>query len=271
MGGITRELFDLMGIPWKLLPATCEEAVAVLDEASDQMRLRRTPFALIVRKGSFAISPHSDLHGGTSRVAAPSEPAETGAAMEPDAALMTVQSSVRPEDVIIATTGYTGRALYALGDRSNQLYMVGSMGCASSLGLGLAKAQPQRRVVVLDGDGAFLMRMGAAAVLAHERPANLTHIVLDNGVHDSTGAQSTVSRSMNLAGVAEACGYPRARRIHRPRDLAAELRSPARDLTFLHVPTEPRNDRTLPRPRLSPEALAERFRNWMNEPCMETI
>ena len=65
-------------------------------------------------------------------------------------------------DVIVATTGYTGRELYSIDDRPNHLYMVGSMGCASSLGLGLALARPDLRVVVIDGDGAALMRMGAS-------------------------------------------------------------------------------------------------------------
>ena len=98
--------------------------------------------------------------------------------------------------VVIASTGFTGRELYALDDRNNHLYMVGSMGCASSLALGLALARPDLRVVVLDGDGAALMRMGNFATIGAYPAANLVHVLLDNEAHDSTGAQATVSASL---------------------------------------------------------------------------
>src|SRR5262249_43067797 len=123
--------------------------------------------------------------------------------------LRAVQSTARVTDAVIATTGFTGRALYALEDCPNQLYLVGSMGCAGTLGLGLGLAQPRRRVIVLDGDGAALMRLSALATIGYERPANLVHILLDNEIHESTGGQATVSHSVDLAAVARACGYPR--------------------------------------------------------------
>jgi phosphonopyruvate decarboxylase len=109
--------------------------------------------------------------------------------------------------VIIATTGFTGRELFALADRPNQLYVVGSMGCASSLALGLSVARPDLRVIVIDGDGSALMRMGNFATIGAYAGSNLVHIVLDNGVHDSTGGQATVSGGMSFACVAQACGY----------------------------------------------------------------
>ena len=85
--------------------------------------------------------------------------------------------------------------------------MVGSMGCASSLGLGLALARPDLHVIIIDGDGAALMRMGNFATIGTYAGTNLTHILLDNEVHDSTGAQSTVSANVNFATIAGACGY----------------------------------------------------------------
>ena len=114
-----------------------------------------------------------------------------------------------PEDgsVVIATTGYTGRELFAIADRPNHLYMVGSMGCASAFGLGLALARPDLQVVVVDGDGAALMRMGNFATLGSYGGGNLTHLLLDNEAHDSTGAQATVSANVRFADIAAACGY----------------------------------------------------------------
>jgi phosphonopyruvate decarboxylase len=141
--------------------------------------------------------------------------------------------------------------------------MVGSMGCVSSLGLGLARAQPQRRVVVLDGDGAALMRLGALATIGHEQPANLIHILLDNGVHDSTGGQATVASSADLAAVAAACGYPRVLRAEWLDDLRSVLREESEALTFVHVRTRPRENHKLPRPEMTPAQLADRFRRWL--------
>ena len=109
--------------------------------------------------------------------------------------------------MVIATTGYTGRELFAIADRPNHLYMVGSMGCASAFGLGLALARPDLQVVVVDGDGAALMRMGNFATLGSYGGGNLTHLLLDNEAHDSTGAQATVSANVRFADIAAACGY----------------------------------------------------------------
>jgi phosphonopyruvate decarboxylase len=122
--------------------------------------------------------------------------------------LAAVQAVAGERDILIATTGFTGRELYALDDRSNQIYLVGAMGCASSVGLGLALARPDLRVTVLDGDGAALMRMGALAAIGYQRPSNLLHVMLDNGLHESTGGQATVSPSVDFAAVAAASGYP---------------------------------------------------------------
>jgi phosphonopyruvate decarboxylase len=139
------------------------------------------------------------------------------------------------------------------------------MGCASAFGLGLAWAQPQRRTIVLDGDGAALMRLGALATVGYERPGNLLHIVLDNEVHDSTGAQSTVSHSVDLAGVAAACGYPRVVRAHTAEEVEAIVRAPAEALTFVHVKTAPGEAGNLPRPKETPVQVIDRMRAWLRE------
>ena len=120
-------------------------------------------------------------------------------------------------------------------------------------------------MVVLDGDGALLIRLGALATLGYERPANLLHVLLDNGVHDSTGSQATVSPSIDPVAMAAACGYPRASRIASLEELDAKLRQPANELEFLHVRTLPREDRKLPRPTITPAQVAERLRAWMRE------
>lgn len=104
-------------------------------------------------------------------------------------ALGALRAAAGQDDVIVATTGYTSRELYTLGDADNQLYLVGSMGSASAFALGLALHQPRRRVWLADGDGAALMRMGNLASIGALAPRNLFHIVLDNEAHESTGGK----------------------------------------------------------------------------------
>jgi phosphonopyruvate decarboxylase len=118
-----------------------------------------------------------------------------------------IEQAPLESSVVFASTGFCGRELYAIDDRANQLYMVGSMGCVTSFALGFALARPDLHVIVLDGDGAALMRMGAFATLGAYGPSNLTHVLFDNGVHDSTGGQATVSSQVSFARIAAACGY----------------------------------------------------------------
>jgi phosphonopyruvate decarboxylase len=264
MGQITAELFEVMRLPYALFPQTEAEIEPVLNRAVTEMKHTGLPFGLIMKHGSVAphplqtkLEPKPLAHVVSAASAWPTKlPARSEV-------LRTVQNATRATDAVIATTGFMGRALYALEDRPNQLYLVGSMGCAASLGLGLALAQPQRRVIVLDGDGAALMRLGALATIGYERPPNLIHILLDNEMHESTGGQSTVSHSVDLAAVAQACGYPRVLRAGSLDDAAAMLNEGGGELSFVHVKTRPDEVSKLPRPTLKPWQVAERFRAWL--------
>ncbi|MBL8601358.1 MAG: phosphonopyruvate decarboxylase [Myxococcales bacterium] len=265
MGEITPGLFDLMQVPWAWFPTEESEVAAVLARAVAHMDAHRTPFGLIMKKDS--VSDHKLKTRAEPRSIAPFEvkPWSKAAALPSRRdVLAALQASASPTDAFIATTGFTGRALYALDDRPSQLYMVGSMGCASTFGLGLAWAQPQRKVIVLDGDGAALMRLGAFATLGYERPTNLVHVLLDNEVHDSTGGQSTVSHSVDLAGVAAACGYPKVVRAHTAAEVA-RLAAEATELTFIHVKTAPGESKDLPRPKETPVQVIDRMRAWLKE------
>ncbi|MEE2664047.1 MAG: phosphonopyruvate decarboxylase [Myxococcota bacterium] len=266
MGDITPKLLELMGIGWERLPEDETDLAPALERADAHMSSSGLSYAFIVPKGGVGGDNPAPASEGL-RAANPSalEPRDllSGEPLEPDLALAAVQRAAGPEHAVLATTGFTGRALYALEDRPSQFYMVGSMGCISSVGLGIAKAQPQRRVIVLDGDGAMLMRLGAAATLGFERPPNLLHVLLDNGVHDSTGAQPTVSNVTDLAAVARSCGYPDVLRVSSAAELEDAIRTPRRELGFVHVRTAPRADRKLPRPTQTAQELADRFSRWL--------
>lgn len=263
MGEITAGLFELMQIPWEYFPSEADEVAPVLARAVAHMNERRTPYGLIMKKD--AVDSYKLQSKAAPRSLAPFTVAPWIESPRPSRQeVLTAVQSVTRDAAVVATTGFTGRALYALDDRPNQLYMVGSMGCASSYGLGLAWAKPSRKVVVLDGDGAALMRLGAFATVGYERPKNLVHVLLDNEVHDSTGGQFTVSHSVDLAGVAAACGYPKVLRCHTPAEVAEAIRE-ATECTFIHVKTAPGESGSLPRPKVTPVQVIDRMRAWIAE------
>lgn len=105
------------------------------------------------------------------------------------------------DELVVATTGMISRELYVVRDRPENFYMCGSMGCALSIGLGVALAQPERKVVVVDGDGAALMSLGSLALARHLRLPNLQHIILDNGTYASTGEQPTCSAAIDFSEI----------------------------------------------------------------------
>jgi phosphonopyruvate decarboxylase len=266
MGRVTPELFDVLRVRWEFFPDTEAAVGPALRRAVQHMEEERLPYALLMKKGAVADQALRQTEAPRPPAGPPPDrPAWPARRPTRREVLGRVQAAARPADAVLATTGYTGRELYALGDRPNQLYLVGSMGCVASLGLGLALAQPRRRVVVLDGDGAALMRLGALATIGRQRPSNLVHVLLDNEVYDSTGGQATVSHATDLAAVAWACGYPRVLRAGSPDEVADAQGAAGEGLTFVHVKIRTEELLKLPRPTVTPPQVAARFRAWLRE------
>jgi len=261
MGQITTNILEQLQIPWAWFPRDPSDIEGALTVAMWQMEKTSRPYALIMRKDSVA---RTDLN---SRWQAGSKPAVyTGIFQPPKAALLTRQEAVRSvvdhtpesETVVVATTGYTGRELFAVADRPNQLYMVGSMGCVASFALGLSLALPEKRIVVLDGDGAALMRMGNFATVGAYAGSNFLHVLLDNAVHESTGGQSTVSSSMSFAAVAAACGYTDTREEVSRGKLENFLQA-AQGPALLQLRIRTGIPEGLPRPSMSPLEVRQRL------------
>jgi len=265
MGKITTSMLESMEVPWAYFPTEEDEIASVLDKAIQHMDNTGKPFALVMKKGSVEAWPHAAKLPPHARPAKACEDKPYDAIASRMQMLTTIQESAEETDVVLATTGYTGRELYTVGDQANQLYMVGSMGCVVSLGLGLALTQTQRRVIAIDGDGALLMRMGALATIAYQQAENLIHILLDNGVHESTGAQPTVSKSLDFTAIAAACGYQNVFRVTEPDELNQLLKTNLAGPTFIHVPTKPGVADNLPRPNVTPTEVAIRLRNWIKQ------
>ena len=128
---------------------------------------------------------------------------------------------------IIASLGHPAYDLFASGDRPQNFYTWGSMGLASSIGLGLALARPDVRVIVLDGDGSLLMNLGSLATIGLQRPANLVVVVMDNEEYATTGGQPTpTARGADLDAAARAMGITATATVRTAEELRAALHGP---------------------------------------------
>lgn len=264
MGRITTEMLDVMNIPWQFLDDDIDRAKKQMQEADKHIEANH-PFFFVVKKGTFeaeTLKPDSPDY-----IRSQSKIAKGGDDQRPKRMeALEVINALKDEDTVsLATTGLTGRELYEIEDAPNNLYMVGSMGCVSSMGLGLALARPNKKIVAIDGDGALLMRLGSLATNAAYNPANMVHILLDNNCHDSTGGQKTVSPGVDFISIAAASGYTHALYAHSLAELRSYLeqwhKNPA--LTFIYLKVAPGKKENLGRPKLKPFEIKQRLIDFL--------
>jgi phosphonopyruvate decarboxylase len=276
-GAITPNLLDLLGMPYRVLSA--ETAAHDVAWAAHEMDARMQPVALIVPP---KIVETGAMHGRREgpRCEAPRErSAEAYAAYaaggpdrghEPDgplsatisrfAALTAARKPLGSEPIVHAN-GYICRESFAVGDRPQNFYMIGSMGLASAIGLGLSLARPQSSTVVFDGDGNLLMNFGILAMVGGLRPGNLVHVVFDNEVYGSTGNQASPSRGVRLDRVAAAAGYRSAVAVTEAGDVERAVQhavaSEGPHFVLAKVTAE---EADVPRIPFSPAEIRDRFR-----------
>lgn len=260
MGQITEKMLELMKVEWAYLPEDMETAVEKLKEANKHIEAGRT-FFFVVKKGTFGdvkLNPQSLKQVSNNKLKKANGKQTLPIRTE---ALKCISDLADKDTVLLATTGKTGRELFEVEDKPNNLYMVGSMGCISSLGLGLAIARPDKKIVAIDGDGAALMRLGSFATNAYYQPKNLLHIVLDNNAHDSTGGQATVSHIVDFAGLASTVSYPTAVQAASLEDLTDIINQWKKngELTFVHLRISQGSPPELGRPTVKPFEVKDRL------------
>jgi len=166
-------------------------------------------------------------------------------------------------ELIICNLGLPSRELYHLKDRSENFYMLGSMGLTSSISLGLAISQPKRKVYCIDGDGSLLMNLGSLSTIANLNPENLTLIVIDNESYGSTGNQKThTSGETDLALIAKGAGFESINVILKKDDIKEKLKNQEPGCNFLLIKTKPGNAKVNVIP-LDPVKIKERFMQTM--------
>lgn len=227
-GQITLTLLDALDIPYRILPFEEENAIDAINEILCLMKTESRAVAIVVKQNTFA-SPciaHSIrndiLHNNALQLSR-------------ERAIELIISSLCPEDRIVATTGHISRELYEIRERCNlglsgldaehsrDFLVVGSMGHASQIALGIAMSAPQRRIFCLDGDGAVIMHMGSLAIIGTRASANFRHIILNNGAHASVGNQPTAGFSISFSQIALGCGYKSAQSFDNEVELLAYL------------------------------------------------
>ena len=200
-GEVTCQLLDVMDIRYMILSkdTSADEVKEKMEEFKELLKNGKQ-VAFVVRKG--ALSFDGKVKYENSNVMLREE-------------IIRHIVAVSKEDTIVSTTGKASRELFEIREANRQghghdFLTVGSMGHSSSIALEIALQKPDRKIWIIDGDGACLMHMGSMAVLAANQPQNIVHIVINNGAHETVGGQPTVMANVDVVKVAEGCGYPNA-------------------------------------------------------------
>lgn len=177
-------------------------------------------------------------------------------------AIDTILGSISSNDIVVSTTGLITREIFEGFDSSRNIYVPGSMGLTSSIGLSLALCLPDRRGVVVDGDASLLMNMGAMVTIGNNCPKNLLHVVLDNEAYGSCSEEKSMSCTANLEKVAEDVGYLFIKMVDNSRDLQDSIFSFVEGPGFILVKIKLGGRRNFARP-LKLVEIKKRFMKFL--------
>lgn len=244
-GKITTGLLNVMGVNYEVLSKDEDKAAKQIEKATKAIANKEV-FALIIEKDTFEDYKLQNVE-------------VNDLTMSREDAIQTVAAALGDKDCIVSTTGMISRELFEYRTSMNQgherdFLTVGSMGHASQIALGIALAQPERRVWCFDGDGATIMHMGSLAIVANKKPANYIHVVFNNGAHDSVGGQPTVGLKIDLPSVAKAVGYADAYSLTTKEELENQLPqiSKTSGPVLIEIKVKKGNRKDLGRPTTTP-------------------
>lgn len=262
MGTITEELLDVMKIKNEILSNDLATAKIQLERANDIIECGQS-FFFVVRNNTFdkeTLKEQTAKHVEKQRKTI-NDSLSLSARHKRIEVLKELKNNTDEDTLLLATTGVTGRELFEIEDTANQFYMVGSMGCISSVALGLAIAQPTKKIIAIDGDGSLLMRMGSLATNAYYAPENLYHLLLDNNLHESTGGQKTVSENVSFVEVAAGTGYEKVEILESLDDIKISIDNwkNKQQLTFGYMRIMPGIKEGLGRPTVTPIEVKSRL------------
>jgi phosphonopyruvate decarboxylase len=253
MGRVTVETLGAIGVAASVLPDEPAAALACLEAAIQDARERSAPHALVVKKGTFEAYKLKASE-------------EAPYAMTRERAIELFVEALPAGWAVVSTTGMPSRELFEVRERrtephASDLLIVGGMGHASQIALGVALEKSDRPVYCLDGDGAVLMHMGGLATIGDLAPANYKHVVLNNGAHDSVGGQPTVAFRIDLGAIARSVGYRKTWLATNEGELAKALAELAATSgpALLEVRVKKGARKDLGRPTMTPQDLKAAF------------
>lgn len=245
-GKVQLDLLDAMNLPYDIISADDTEWNLKITKSIEIAITDNRPYAIVVKKGTFE------------KYDVVENKVETELIMREEA-LEILLKHIPNDAVIVSTTGKTSREIFEIREKNNEPHFkdfltVGSMGHCSSIALGIALAQPKRKVICIDGDGAFLMHMGSLAAIGKSQPKNLYHILMNNFVHESVGGQRTAIDSIDVQGIVKSANYKNIISI----DTNGELLKNIPDFfenngpSFLEIKLRPGSRTELGRPTIKP-------------------
>lgn len=257
-GKVTTGLLNVMGINYEVMAKEEDKAEKQIAKAVKALR-NKDVFALVIEKDTFDEYKLQNIE-------------KNDLTMSREEAIQTVAATLGEKDCIVSTTGMISRELFeyraAMGQGHERDFLtVGSMGHASQIALGIALAQPERRVWCFDGDGAAIMHMGSMAIVANKAPKNYVHVVFNNGAHDSVGGQPTVGLTIDLPTVAKAVGYKTNYSVDDKSKLEAVLNKVKNQdgPVIIEIKVKKGNRKDLGRPTTTPIQNKEALMNFLSK------
>jgi phosphonopyruvate decarboxylase len=256
-GIMTPGLLQSLEIPFDTLSRDSSEASLQVNQMTNNAGDQNRPHALLIEQGSFA-EYSSDVG------------AYENHPMSREKAVGAIVDALDETAIVVASIGKLSRELFEYRqkkeqDPSKDLLVVGGMGHASSIALGIAGQKPEKKIFCFDGDGSVLMHLGALATIGNLGPGNFYHMVFNNGVHDSVGGQPITAPNVDLPAIARACGYRYATAQNDPQIVTNEVVKIQQDAgpALLEVKVQPGARTNLTRPTISPAKNKELLMSYI--------
>jgi phosphonopyruvate decarboxylase len=245
-GKVTLALLEAMQIPYVILETDDAQASEQLLQSINEAKKTGTSRAIVIRKDTFG--PYQQQ-----------KKVPKTFPLSREEAVNLFIDEVNPHDIVVTTTGKLSRELFEYREftgagHANDFLTVGSMGHSSSIALGIAIAKPSRTVWCLDGDGGFIMHMGAVTSIGHIAPVNYKHIVFNNGTHESVGVQPTCAFGLDFSSIALGCRYKKYWKAENAEQfsLAVKQAQQCKGPVMIEVRINTQSRKDLGRPTISP-------------------
>ena len=250
-GLITLDQLKIMNIPYKIIDKNTNNYLSLVKNIKNLSIKRSGPVAIVVRKDTFENKNFSLTKFEKNKISR-------------ETAISTIIDSIPKNTIVVSTTGMISRELYELRIKKKQktdkdFLIIGGMGHANQVAAGIASQKTNRNIVCLDGDGSVLMHMGSLAL--NSKLNNFTHIILNNGAHDSVGGQPTKGREVNFVKIAKACGYKSAIELNKIVEIEKILKKEVnkKRSSMIVINCKKGNRKNLGRPKLTPREMKNKF------------